>query len=412
MTTHKGTLCIKTVKQLQVDPGISPTCDFSLGEALAQVYPLLDLIFEYLPLGDLKCCLEVSTTWKETAEQILDRRVAPSWFTCFKVGAKGCKSNTILHSPNLNFNNVEMGFILYDSLQLELNAYICLHRNTSGLSRKSVPDYLEDELVPKSVNYCMLAVDRVVSIFNTKRNMKEVEYHGSIFDGVFFPKVPSIRTVLFHCDISNRKTVQATVRKQIRRNEEPKCILIFTKYKAERGIQFLLKCLVPDEDVNSVAFGGGIIRGSRMFHRNANDEIFPFEDTMCILFLKDEDYKENNFEAFSCVISEKQTEEEFNSQLQHFKENIKLKHHSLGFRISCSSDLQETELEAFQATFPGLPLLGVYAAGELGWNCYPNALNLEPNVAPSKPKRLRKTVELPRVLNYFSTIFVLLTWDK
>lgn len=65
------------------------------------------------------------------------KRTSPSWFTCYKVGSKGRRANVIAHSNNLNFNNVDIGIILYDNYRIKLNKYICLHNNIVELSRKS-----------------------------------------------------------------------------------------------------------------------------------------------------------------------------------------------------------------------------------------------------------------------------------
>ncbi|KAF7271036.1 hypothetical protein GWI33_016002 [Rhynchophorus ferrugineus] len=411
MANHLGTFCIKSIKPQKIEVNITATENFNFGDALSSVYPLLDIIFKYLPYNDLKSCLSVCNEWKEKAEQILKKRTSPSWFTCYK-GSKGRKGNVIAHSDNLNYSNVEIGIILYDSYRIKLNKYICLHNNIVELSRKSIPEYLEEELVPKSVDYCLLSVPRVVSYFRNVRNAKDIQDHGSIFDGIFIPKIPHVRTVMFHCNPSKKKDIEDATNLYIQNNEEVKCLLLFCKTQLHESLYTFLEYLVPKNEPTSVALGGGVIRGTKTFQQiNPEKKIYTVKDTVCILFLKDKTTEIDNFHAYSCVIKGNDlSKEEFNLELQKFKGNITMKEYSLGFRICCSAKYQETELQSFEEIFPKTPLLGLDAYGEIGWNCYPNA-NVQETDKPQKAKRVRRSKHFPNAENYFSTIFILITWD-
>ncbi|XP_030767426.1 uncharacterized protein LOC115891153 isoform X2 [Sitophilus oryzae] len=361
-------------------------------------------------ISDLRACRDVCSTWREKAEEILLKRTAPSWFTCYKVGSKGRKGNIIAHSSNLNYNNVGLGIILYDNYRIKLNKYICLHNNIVELTRKSVPEYLEEELVPKSVDYCLLSVPRVVSHFNNDRSVKDIQHHGSIFDGIFIPKIPSVRTVMFHCNPSKKREVEDAVQKYIKKNEQVKCALLFCKTQLLESLYTFLEYIIPKNKPRTVALGGGVIRGTKTFQQiNPDKKIYTAKDVVCILFLKDTTADIHNFNAYSCVIRGNDlSKEEFNAELEEFRSNIILKNHSLGFRICCSAKYQETELDSFEEIFPQIPLLGLDAYGEIGWNSYPNA-NLQNE--PQKTKRLKRSTVLPIAENIFSTIFILITWD-
>ncbi|XP_030767434.1 uncharacterized protein LOC115891153 isoform X3 [Sitophilus oryzae] len=362
MTAHIGTFCIKSIKERVSEVNISRTENFCFGEALSSVYPLLDIIFKYLPFSDLRACRDVCSTWREKAEEILLKRTAPSWFTCYKVGSKG------------------------------------------------LPEYLEEELVPKSVDYCLLSVPRVVSHFNNDRSVKDIQHHGSIFDGIFIPKIPSVRTVMFHCNPSKKREVEDAVQKYIKKNEQVKCALLFCKTQLLESLYTFLEYIIPKNKPRTVALGGGVIRGTKTFQQiNPDKKIYTAKDVVCILFLKDTTADIHNFNAYSCVIRGNDlSKEEFNAELEEFRSNIILKNHSLGFRICCSAKYQETELDSFEEIFPQIPLLGLDAYGEIGWNSYPNA-NLQNE--PQKTKRLKRSTVLPIAENIFSTIFILITWD-
>ncbi|XP_050312148.1 uncharacterized protein LOC126747503 [Anthonomus grandis grandis] len=416
MASHGDAFCIRSVKPQWVQPANVPqTENFDFGEALSQVEPLLDLIFRYLPTRDLKSCLKVSPSWKERAEGALGRRNAPSWCTCYRVTSKGHKSNVIQHSPNLNYNNIQLGIFIYDSCRWKLTKCVCVHSNISELSRKYVPEYLEEELVPGEVEYCLLSVNRVVSYFGGTRTTEDIQTHGSIFEGVLIPKIPSVRTVLFHCNPTCKKgELKNTISKYVGENDEAKCILIFLKTQLYEPVSNLLEFLVPKGQPSPVALGGGIIRGTKTFqHVSTDPKVIPAKDAVCIAFLKDKTSDLDNFRAYSRVLKkgsygDDMSKEELEAELLEFKRLVILKKHSLGFRFSCVENYQRNELESFKAVFPGLPLLGSEVRGEIGWNSCTN----EPEEdQPGKHKRKRRKKDHPVPQHFYSTIFVLVTWD-
>lgn len=110
--------------------------DFDFAEALESVYPILEIIFNYLNYRDLKSCCSVKKSWEVIAENVLKKRKSPSWFTCYRTAGKK-KSNLFQYSKELNYNNIGIGIVLYDSRRIKLSKFICLHKNTTELMRKS-----------------------------------------------------------------------------------------------------------------------------------------------------------------------------------------------------------------------------------------------------------------------------------
>ncbi|KAJ8967869.1 hypothetical protein NQ317_006185 [Molorchus minor] len=202
---HRG-FCVRSVKPTIPNVEVTVVDDFDFSEALESVYPLLDIVFNFLNYNDLKTCCKVKKSWKDVAENILQRRNKSSWFTCYKTKTKP-RRNVFKHSDNLNYNNVGMGIILYDFRRIKLNKYICVHTNTMELSRKSVPEYLEDELVPKSIDYCVISCPKVVSYFDASKDIKDIGL-SSILDGMFIPKIPGIRTAMFYCNPSKKSNIR------------------------------------------------------------------------------------------------------------------------------------------------------------------------------------------------------------
>lgn len=139
MQSDQRGFCIKSIKLKVPNIEVTPLENFDFSEALESVYPLLEIVFGFLNCNDLKTCCEVKMTWKEVAEKILKKRNKASWFTCYSTEMSKVKPKVIKHSDNLNYNNVEMGIILYDFRRIKLNSYICVHNfyHEMELSRKT-----------------------------------------------------------------------------------------------------------------------------------------------------------------------------------------------------------------------------------------------------------------------------------
>ncbi|CAG9854487.1 unnamed protein product [Phyllotreta striolata] len=394
--------CIKSIKRPTIDPEVYCKENFDFSEALESVYPLLDLIFEYLDCNSLRNCCKVKKSWKDVAENILSKRVQLSWFTCFKGGVNN-KSNIFEHSVNLNFNNVDLGIILYDFRRIKLNKYICVHTDVAELKRRTVPEYFTDELIPHNTDYCVISCAKVTSLFDT--NTKNL-YHASYFDGLFFPKIPKIRTTMFHCNTFDSSNIQSTVETYIKSNEEIKCLLMFSTTDQKKSLYNLLKKLIPENEASSVAVGGGIIRGTKTFRQiNSTKRVFSNNDIFSIVFLKEKDV-EADFNAFSYIIyGDDLSKNEFADEICKFKESIFLRMHSVVIRICCSAKVAaDEEPTIFNKIFPDIPIFGFHADGEIGWNCVLKAKEFN----DSKSKKAKH--HYPNVRHQWSTVFVLITW--
>ncbi|KAJ8956014.1 hypothetical protein NQ318_006290 [Aromia moschata] len=361
--------CVRSVISKVPNVEVTGVEDFDFSVALESVYPLLEIIFNFLNYNDLQTCCKVKKSWKDIAESILQKRNKSSWFTCYKTKIKP-RRNVFKHSDNLHYNNVGMGIILYDSRRIKLNKYICVHSNIMELSRKSVPEYLEEELVPRSIDYCVISCPQVVSYFDASKDTKDIGL-GSILDGIFIPKIPGIRTAMFHCNPVRKSNIQKSIEPYINANEEVKCLLLFCTTNPNKSIYNLLEYLIPENCASSVAVGGGIIRGTKTFQQICPAKrIYSSNDTFCIVFLQ-ERYSQPQFNAFSCVIyGDDLSKKEFEEELLKFKKQIILRTDSIAFRICCSAKCDtEEELILFGKVFPNVPLLGLNADGEIGWDC-------------------------------------------
>ncbi|KAJ8967870.1 hypothetical protein NQ317_006186 [Molorchus minor] len=92
-----------------------------------------------------------------------------------------------------------------------------------------------------------------------------------------------------------------------------------------------------------------------------------------------------------------------------FKKQVILRTEGVAFRVCCSAKVDpEEELLLFNEFFPNIPLLGLNADGEIGWDCFLSTQYSEDGETKAKkPKQ-----KYPKVQHQWSTILVLVTWGS
>ncbi|XP_044766844.1 uncharacterized protein LOC123322856 isoform X2 [Coccinella septempunctata] len=374
--------------------------NFELGERLESVYPLLDIIFEYLNDKDLDNVMNVKKSWGSIAERLLKKRSQPCWVTCYQD-----RGNVFFKdSGNLHFNNASAAIVLFGR-HYNLNEYISLHEDTNTFQQMKFVEYFNKEIISRNISFCILTCPKVVSYFS-----QDVENrYGSIFDTLFLPVIPGIRTTMFYCNFSKLKKNPGLLEKHIKPSEEVKCLLLFDEYDIRSSVDHLFKIILKETKPEELALGGGLIHGIDAFNKQKEiPEITRNKnETFCIAFTKERG-TEPNFNAASFVIRGSElTEEELNEELLKFKKNIIMRSNSIALRVCCQAKKgKKKESLIFNAHFPNTSLLGLEAAGEIGWNCF-NLPHAEEPVE-SKPKKSKK--HYPKFQHEWSTVFVVITW--
>lgn len=101
----------------------APSADFSLGENLQFVYPLLDLVFAYLSYKDLLSASEVCQTWRETALKYLKLRQKVAWFS---VSGRNKLHYELKRSKNIFLSDTHFCFVLIKPRMAALTSNICV----------------------------------------------------------------------------------------------------------------------------------------------------------------------------------------------------------------------------------------------------------------------------------------------
>lgn len=97
--------------------------NFELGERLESVFPLLDMVFEYLSDKDLDNCIKVKRSWGPIAKRLLKKRTKTCWVSCYQD-----RGNVFFkESGNLHSNNAGNAIILFGR-HYNLTEYLSLHQ--------------------------------------------------------------------------------------------------------------------------------------------------------------------------------------------------------------------------------------------------------------------------------------------
>lgn len=121
MSDHK--YCVQSLKEKKISENATYEL-FDFGEALEQIYPLLQIIFENLPYEDLKTALLVNNTWNKYSKDELRKRNNASWLSLSRTKASQL---TIQKSNNFKYDSVAFALIFYNYHDIKLQKFICVH---------------------------------------------------------------------------------------------------------------------------------------------------------------------------------------------------------------------------------------------------------------------------------------------
>lgn len=358
--------------------------NFSLGEALQSYYPLLEYVFTYLDKASLQCARCTGTMWKELATKELNKRLSPSWITF-------CPNGRLTCSREFSYTNVSFGIFAYNPKLVKLDRTLCVH-GLSDERKMSVAEYFES-ITEARLRYCVIACPSLTPIVpSTSADNLAVG-----FQGLFVPRIPNVETYMFRSDAKCWPEVAPRLR--------VRCCIIFSG-STVRLLEPFLRTFLEAEKPENVALGGGFIHNKKSLQMPQGERLKDSE-IFCVAFLQG-DRAETKFAAYSVVIvNETEDEAGFVTELVQFKEGLVLHKYGVLFRFCCKAKTWRVdESDIIRRHFPAFVLYGMDVNGEIGWNAGRRFAEEE----PSAEKRRKK--DLPQCVYGWSTILVLLTWNK
>ncbi|KAK9717617.1 hypothetical protein QE152_g23648 [Popillia japonica] len=387
MSDHK--YCVQSLKEKKISENATYEL-FDFGEALEQIYPLLQIIFENLPYEDLKTALLVNNTWNKYSKDELRKRNNASWLSLSRTKASQL---TIQKSNNFKYDSVAFALIFYNYHDIKLQKFICVH--DEPVKRMTFSEYLINEIVPKDIDFWVFSCTHVYSPMLSKGS-------NCSFTGLFIPKIPNINVQQF---ITPFDKTDHIFEKSISQEEHIHCILLFTLSYPNLILKKFTKELFKRDNAEGIAIGGGVIsNGIKPFQRlNVTKRVFKSNTLFCIAFTEEKN-NPAEFDAFSVVIS---YEVDFKQELINFKKQINLREHNFALRICCAAkDVKDIEKTLFNEVFPNTFLVGLDVDGEIGRDKF-QSWQPEEDTPEKKKQKMRYCL-----CHQYTTIIVILSWGK
>lgn len=235
----------------------------------------------------------------------------------------------------------------------------------------------------------------------------------------FLPQIPNVRIKSFK--MSECRTIRETAiyqeiistivnQKMSTSNHEiSTCLMLFCNYEGHTTAKRWASAIQKSKE-NIVSVWGGVLLDfyAKRTHKTKNRKTLCekiYADCIAILIT-------GHIQTWSTVLDKKcNTKERVETRLKLFKDEVKLKKHSIGFMFACKARgtemYEETNVEStiFKKLFPKVPLAGCFGYGEFGKVTTVDEVNEEKN---DKGKHKRKKSK--SWYNEFSTVFLILTY--
>lgn len=372
---HKGRCCLPSLNEKVYEVQVAPKKGFNFATALANVFPLLDIVFSFLDLNeDLRNAAQVCESWRVVAHRILrKRRNAKHVMTALSY------EKCLYYSKELKYGDLQFYIVFYAPF---LPDKICCHRKGETVELR-FSEYKNTEMFPiKSYpKNCFIVRSDLVGVLPSLKS-------NFYYCGVGFPEIPGIRIESSFCSLNSPEKVFSE-----HENEQVKCFLAFAQKRSAQKIKRFLTMNLGKRAINRVAFAGGLVTHPIIPQ-------YPIKgDILGIAFLHN-DGSETIFDTYSTFIPEDA------DVLWMFKKlrEKPLRTNSFALLVICCAIMESQDiLKAFYECFENVPAVAIRSAGELGWDS--NSFN-ETVVLDDKD-----LLTVYPVIHSYCISVVLLTWD-
>lgn len=359
-------------------------------------YDILRIIFRPLNGRDLANAAMVCRLWLEAANSEKCTRSPECFIQDYKSDLEYIKESRL--KPSIGF------FFIAD--KSPLNAEGCIL-----------------DLLPQNCVAIMLYISGTV-INNT-----EMEHSNLEIICALLPHIPNVKINAFKViekyllpimeseelsqGIKYVEFIKMIKETSVQNHDKSTCLMLFCNDKAYQIAMDLASTIKNSQDGITSLWGGVVDNIHTQYIRSNNpytrkrDFIADRHTPYCLAVLIT-----GPIQTWSTVVDKKcKTKEQVEGRLRLFKDQVKLKKHSMGFMFACKARgsamyKQKLNVEStiFKTLFPEVPLVGCFGDGEFGKNTI-SAEEVEKKTRSKKKQKTYKTL-----YNEFSTIFMILTY--
>ncbi|XP_024873431.1 F-box only protein 22-like [Temnothorax curvispinosus] len=350
-------------------------------------YDILRIIFQYLKAKDLGSAAMVCRSWSEAANN-------EKW-TRGPCCLLGRNVNDIRIKPSAGFF-----FIPCETpLDTEVIKMMNMYRDWLPYHCKTIKFYSDSTIMN---NYEMECNPRMVC--------------------AFLPQIPNVEIKLFEYSTSlqalakaaNPQKIISTIvehETSISNHETSTCFMLFCNRSGKHLAKHWASAVAVQQrkEDKIVSVWGGIVEDLYMQRTCETIEFNNFTHVpYCVAVLIT-----GPIQTWSTILDKEcNTKEQAEAKLKLFRDEVKLKKHSIGFMFACrgrgSTMYNESNVEStiFKRLFPKVPLAGCFGYGEFGKNTIVDEVNEEKNDKEERKKRKKSK----SWYNEFSTVFLIITY--
>ncbi|XP_011871892.1 PREDICTED: uncharacterized protein LOC105564258 isoform X2 [Vollenhovia emeryi] len=273
------------------------------------------------------------------------------------------------------------------------------------------------ESLPEDCQTIMLHSQGIV------RENKEIEVFSlPIITCAFLPHVPTVRIKSFklaeHSNIQQtveyQKIISTIVNCEISgsTHETSACLMLFCNVVGITAAKRWASAIQKSKESKIVSVWGGVVqtiyapqayKAKRKFGNKLNLVPKMYESDCVAIVIT------GPVQTWSTILERKcNTKERVEERLKLFKDEVKLKKHSVGFMFACNArgtemfDEAHVESTIFKRLFPKVPLVGCFGYGEFG------KTTIDEEKSDKEEHKYKKSKSW---YNEFSTVFLILTYD-
>lgn len=398
----------------------------SIGEYITTAYGLLRLIFNYLPMKDLRTAAHVCQAWKEAAEHEKLKRENIDWSLWRKTS-----SSTLLSLVNVAFrretfcaSQVCLSFMCGRGVEPHIqcgqgivNCPYSTKRAGCG-NTHCVCQYVQEVVHPESCCILMEA-DGIVGTSNNMARTEEVEGLQGCVSTLLLPKMTDVNITTFHVD----ETVLQKFKQHEFGNKDMcsllgvnpevtplRCVLLFCNSDYNGEVSEFLECLLHVQPERFVIGGGFFNR----FHFVKKDvrKCSRKEAIVGITFSGD-----NVHCASTLLDTHIKGRAEVASLMDELHSCSLPGQNSVGFMFACCGRgkfhyrCKNMESSVFRSYFRKTPLIGAFVQGEIGRKFLTGMKQDSGTKATKAPKRRRRS-EVDGLLHSYTSVFVYLSFGS
>ncbi|XP_071561522.1 F-box only protein 22-like [Temnothorax nylanderi] len=360
-------------------------------------YDILRIIFQYLNAKDLGRAAMVCRSWSEAANNEKWTR-GPCCFL---------QQDYTLRDFFHNVNNIRIkpsaGFF-----------FIPCH------TPRNIEVHIEDIYInwlPEHCKAIMLYSEGIIM------DNYEMESRPSMVCA-FLPQIPNVKIKLFESLEVGNCAVQKAIGKEanyreiistivehetsISNHEISTCFMLFCNYNGHKTAKHWASAVQQRKGDKIVSVWGGVVQDIYVQRTYKEKPFHKIDVPYCVAVLIT-----GPIQTWSTILDMKcNTKEQVEEKLKLFRDEVKLKKHSIGFMFVCrargTTMYNESNVEStiFKRLFPKVPLAGCFGYGEFGKNTIVDEVNEEKNDKEERKKRKKSK----SWYNEFSTVFLIITY--